>query len=216
MSDATPDDELARAASDLADSLRELRDDVAPRRGPLGLPRPPRPDEVLRFADEAAIPALVAILKANVRALEALQRAIRLARRGEDARQRGDEARDRAADLSRATLQRVDSALEEFQRAVESGGLPDDSPAAPVLDDARELRREIDRRLRDATAQERTLDGFESDDEAPREDVNVDVDAELDSLRDQYRDEDEGGEGEDGDDGADDDEGDGGPEGDGT
>ncbi|WP_135822595.1 DUF7547 family protein [Halostella litorea] len=196
MSDATPDDEFARAAGDLADSLRELRGDVEPRRGPLGLPRPPRPDELLRFADEAAIPALVAVLEANVRALEALQRAIRLARRGEDARQQGGEARDRAADLSRATLQRVDSALEEFQRAVESGGLPDDSPAAPVLEDARELRREIDRRLRDATAEERTLDEFEDEDSGKG--VNVDVDAELDSLRDQYRedgDEDEGGDG---------------------
>jgi len=195
-----PDDDLARAAGDLADSLRELQGDVEPARGPLGLPRPPRPDELLRFADEAAIPALVAILEANVRALEALQRAIQLARTGQEARDRGDEARDRAADLSRATLQRVDSALEEFQRAVESGGLPDDSPAAPVLEDARALRREIDRRLRDATAEERTLDEFE--DEEPREDVNVDVDAELDSLRDEYRVGDGEDDGEDGDGGS--------------
>lgn len=209
MSDATSDDDLARAADDLADALRDLRADVGPRRGPLGLPRPPRPSEVLRFADEAAIPAVVAVLEANIRILEALQQGLRLARKGQEVGQRGDEARgraadarDRASDVSRATLRRVDSALEDLQTAFESGELPEDSPARPVLEDARELRREIDRRLQETAEQEHTLDEYEGDGaEGPaardlNDGVKVDVDAELDSLRDRYRD--DAGDGSDG------------------
>ncbi len=74
-------DDLAAAAADLAASLEALRDDVAPRprRGPFGLPRPPRPVELLRFADDHAIPTVIALLEANVRALELLRAALRLA-----------------------------------------------------------------------------------------------------------------------------------------
>jgi hypothetical protein len=219
MSDATPDDDLARAADDLADALRDLRDDVGPRRGPLGLPRPPRPSEVLRLADEAAIPAIIAVLEANIRILEALQRGLRLARKGREVSQRGGDAADRAADardraseVSRTTLQRVDSALEDLQTTFDAGDLPEESPAQPVLEDARELRREIDRRLRETTEQEHTLDEYEGDGrenedaEAVDDGVKVDVDAELDSLRDRYREgggEDGDGDDSDGDDGGD-------------
>ena len=54
-----------------------------PPRGPLGLPRPPTPGELLAFVDDHAIPTTIAVLEANVRALKALRGAIKLLRQTE-------------------------------------------------------------------------------------------------------------------------------------
>jgi len=228
------DEDLARTAGDLADSLRDLRDEVGPRRrpprGPFGLPRPPTPREVLRFTDEVAIPATIAILEVNIKLLEAVQKAIRMAETERRAREQGEEVADRAREggrtvrsgagrVGRETLDRLDDALDELQTAVEEGSLPREETAREILTEARELRADLEAQVRDA---EETVDeqrrrerendreveserdaGISASDEdgAPASDESdgdedetgpqVDVDAELRSIKDQYDDEDD-------------------------
>lgn len=230
------DEDLARTAGDLADSLRELRDEVGPRRrprrGPFGLPRPPTPREVLQFTDEVAIPATIAILEVNIKLLEAVQKAIRLAETERRAREQGEEVADRAREGGRAvrsgagrvgreTLDQLDNALDELQTAVEEGSLPREETAREILTEARELRADLEAQVRDAedTADEQRRRERENDREAggergagisasdddgeddpPSDETDgeedetgpqVDVDAELRSIKDQYDDEDD-------------------------
>ncbi|WP_049899931.1 DUF7547 family protein [Halococcus agarilyticus] len=197
------DPDLERLAGDLSTTLDDLRDELegerGPPRGPLGLPRPPTPGELVRFTDEYTIPTLIAVLEANIRLLEALQGAIRLARTGE----RGREMRALTGELGRDGLDRLDDVLVDLQDALD--GRPENPEARTLLDDARALRHEIDDRLAeagngrrpDATRPRDTADG-ERDDVDPEatddsdEGVAIDVDSELDSIRDEVDGDDDG------------------------
>lgn len=186
MSDSASDEDLARLAADLARSLRDLQGELEPGRR-RGL-RPPSPRELLRFTDEVAIPGTILILETNVRALRLLQRAIRLAD-PERTRDRDDDAvRDRAIQLSRTTVEKLDDVLGDVQAAIE--GRPNDDEARRVLDEARSLRDEIDDRLAADPAT-----GETDADTGSGPTVPVDVDAELQSIKDDLDD--------DGDDGSD-------------
>lgn len=176
MSDATDgrtDEELAADVGELADALRELREELRPRRrGPFGLPAPPSPGELLRFADERAIPFAIAVLEANIRALELLQGAIRLAQSGKAAGERASRTQDRAASLGRTTLERLDGVLSDLEDAANDGNLPGRADAREVLTEARRLRDEID----DALA-ERIEDGESPSEESDTNDpTEIDVD----------------------------------------
>ena len=206
MSESPRDPELVELADELSATLSDLRDELdgrrEPPRGLFGLPRPPTPRELLEFTDEFTIPAVIAVLEANIRALEAFQGAIRLARVGDEATERGREARARTEDLGRGALDRLDDVLVDLQDALD--GRPADPEARTLVDDARALRREIDERLRetdrrsndrrtsrrDAWTAERDRRRPEDEtgeshsrDAAADESVAIDVDAELDSIR---------------------------------
>ncbi|RZH67470.1 DUF7547 family protein [Natrinema altunense] len=219
---ADSDDELADAIRELARTIDALRDELegprSRRRPPL---RPPTPRELLRFTDEVALPAVLAVLETSVRALEAFQRSLKVVRTGQEARDRTEAATDatseRASELRRTTLSQLDSVLSELQRAASEGGLPADEEARDLLAEARELRDDVDSRLRDAAERESrsgptadsdrpaaergvtidiedgppTEDGTDRDDD-PGRDSAVDVDAELETLRDQYADDEDG------------------------
>ena len=73
-------DDLEAAVRELSDTLEQLRTELRrPPTGPLGLPQPPKPGELLRFTEQYTIPALVSLLDASVRVLELLAAAIRVA-----------------------------------------------------------------------------------------------------------------------------------------
>lgn len=182
MSDRTDDTDLVRLTADLTRSLRDLQRELEPRRRR----RPPTPRDLLRFTDEVAIPAVILLLETNVRALQLLQRAIRLADgRDSDSGSAETAVRDRAADLSRTTLERLDSALAEVQNAIE--GRPTDDDARELLDEARTLRAELDERLTRQSASAASADAFD-DDDLRVTNVPVDVEAELQSIRDEIDD----------------------------
>ncbi len=207
MDDSARDPDVAELAEELTATLTDLRDELdgrrEPPRGPLGLPRPPTPRELIDFTDEFTIPTVIAVLEANIRMLEAFRGAIRLARAGDETRERGREARARTEELSRGALDRLDDVLADLQNALD--GRPEDPQARTLLDDARALRREIDERLRepDRNTNERlnSRDSAWSGRQRPREGelreadshdvtadeegVAIDVDAELDSIRDE-------------------------------
>ncbi len=217
------EEELAEVAGELAEELQALREDLdrdRRRRTPLGLPRPPRPSEVLRLADEFAIPALIALLEANIKLLKGVQQVIRLADREREARERGRAAGSTAADAGRATMQKLQDALDDLGTAIENGAFPDDRAGSDVLEDVRDLQGEIENRLESAREQREAAsdtrqaelpgedpapaDGGAAPGEEEMDDgVEIDVDAELDSLRERYREEpgdgavDDGGDNED-------------------
>ena len=196
------DQALEAAVRDLADAVEDLRAELQePRRGPLGRFRPPSPRELLRFTEQQTIPAIVAVLETNVRMLELLAAAIRVADGrpldavdpDDDGFETGRRALETGADglaaASRATLERLDAALDELQEAAD-GGAPDDPEVRRLLSEARTLRAEVDRRLADATDRSAGV-GTAPDDADPRQveedetggPVEVDVEEELDTLR---------------------------------
>jgi hypothetical protein len=196
--------ELAETTAELSETLESLRDELArPPRGPLGLPRPPKPSELLRVTEQYTIPTVVALLEAAIRSLELLGAALRVADgRPIDAitersgRSDGPGSRDRIAATSRETLRRLDDALAELQSAAR--GEPSNPEVQALFDEARTLSAKVDERLRDAVAESetetraRTTDparGFEeidaeseSDDSEPDE-IGIDVDEELASIK---------------------------------
>ncbi|MGB9932174.1 DUF7547 family protein [Haloarcula amylolytica] len=170
------DDDLTALVTDLVTTLQELETEVEPTTDS-GLPRPPTPGELLRFTSDVTIPAVILVLKSNIEALKLLRRALRMAEgRPTSTGSASDEVRQRASDLSRATLSRLDGALTDLQRAVE--GTPEDEEARELIQEAQQLRSQIQDRLADET-------GASGDAEPDRgTDVPVDVDAELRSIKD--------------------------------
>jgi len=196
-------DDLEAAVRELSDTLEQLRTELRqPPTGPLGLPRPPSPGELLRFTEEYTIPALVSLLETSIRVLELLAAAIRVADGrsldgaveegvagvGERSLEYVGDGTEGLAAASRATLERLDDALAELQEAAE-GGRPDDPEVQSLLADARELRAEIDGRLAEAASDaeaespaDRDPDGGGGTDE-DESGVGIDVDEELETIR---------------------------------
>ncbi|ARS88714.1 DUF7547 family protein [Natrarchaeobaculum aegyptiacum] len=220
---ADQDDDLAEAIRELTRTLEEVGEELgadrsrSPLRDPTGsMPRPPlrppTPREFLAFTDEVALPALLAALESSVRTLEAFQRAIRLVRTEREARDRvtetADVTSDRATDLRRTTLDHLDTVLAELQRATTEGTLPADDRARELLEEARDLRDDVDDRLRRAAEssdrdrpsggvqidvqsgsidhRSRNQDGEQDAEPEPDDKSAVDVDAELETLKDRY------------------------------
>jgi hypothetical protein len=188
--------DLAEATEELSETLEALREELRePPRGPLGLPRPPRPAELLRFTERYAIPTVVAVLEASIRTLELLSAALRVAdgrpldaATGRSERRAGQEVlgsieqagRDRIAASSRETLRRLDDALAELQSA--AAGDPSNPELRRLLEDARELRSEVDERLSEARID---AEGDRGSPETGTDTggIDVDVDAELASIK---------------------------------
>lgn len=186
----TREDDLEERVDELQRTLEELRREIEPRppRGPGGLPRPPTPGELVRFADEQAIPTAIAVLEANVRALELLQGALRLADTGRAAGEEAERTRRRAADASRRSLSRLDRVLEDLQEATHGDTLPENGDARDILQEARDLREEIAERIGEAERDRQRARDVERESD-PRADstadggVEIDVEDELDSIR---------------------------------
>jgi hypothetical protein len=166
---SAPDEDVTALLSDLVRTLQDLETEVEPRTDS-GRPRPPTPQELLRFTSDVTIPAAILVLKTNIEALKLLRRALRIAEGRPTEPSDGTAVRERATELSQATLARLDDALQDLQGAVE--GRPEDDEARELLTEARELRADLAAAVTDGDA------GGEATD------VPVDVDAELRSLKD--------------------------------
>ncbi|MFC7133919.1 MULTISPECIES: DUF7547 family protein [Salinibaculum] len=170
------DADLPALLSELTRSLETLQDELEPsdRRA-----RPPTPRELARFTSEVTIPAIVLVLETNIRALRLVQRALRFAD-GRDVRPSDDgpRTRQRAVELGRATLSRLDETLTDLGEALE--GRPPDDEARELLTRIRDIEDDIEAQL-EATGAEA---------EPGPDGVEVDVDAELASLKDDVSDDD--------------------------
>ncbi len=201
--------DLADATAELSETLEALRTELgAPARSRFGLPRPPRPSELLRFTEQYTIPTVIGLLETSIKALELLGAALRVADgrpldavsdrsaggpNGGSIDAVGRAGRDRIARTSRDTLRRLDDALAELQSAAE--GDPSSPELQGLLSEARELRAEVDARLGDAISEtERNADSGGADRSEPTEigistaekgseEVGIDVDEELESIK---------------------------------
>jgi hypothetical protein len=182
MSDTDPD--VTELLADLTRSLQELEREIEPDRRL----RPPTPGQLSQFASEVAIPGLILVLRTNIKALQLLQRTIRLAQ-GRDVRSGGStgaEVRERAESLSRATLAQIDDTLSDIQAAVD--GRPSDDETRELLSEARNLR---DRLQEELEADGNDTGGEESGTaDVSGDPVDIDVEAELRTLKDDLEDDD--------------------------
>jgi hypothetical protein len=174
MSDA--DEDISALLSDLVRTLQALQTEVEPRTD-RGRPRPPTPEELLRFTSDVTIPAAILVLKTNIEALKLLRRALRMAEGRPATETSGGGVQERATQLSRATLAGLDDALSDLQSAVE--GRPADEDARELLTEARQLRASLAERLAESQSVDR--DDFDA---VEGTEVPVDVDAELRSIKD--------------------------------
>ena len=208
------DEDLAALLDDLERTLADLRVELdeeerrRPRRtGPL--PRPPSPGEFLRFTEEYTIPTVVAVLEATIRSLELLQEVLRVANPDRRASLDGVRARGRRGNASDVAVTGVERALSELRTALSEADLPSDVESRDIVADARDLSAEIESRIRESRRRERERKGGDQraadrsvtigvreettdadGDDADRDDVDeddgsVDVDAELESIRDE-------------------------------
>jgi len=197
MSDADADPDVTELLTDLTRSLQELQTEIEPDRRL----RPPTPRELSRFTSEVAIPGLILILETNIRVLKLLQRTIRLAEGKDPSGGKAvPEMRDRAERLSRATLSQLESTLSEVQSAVE--GRPDNDETERLLSEARKLRDQVQDELERRSQQragttERPTDEGQGVDKSELQDdtVDIDVEAELKSIKDNLDDAEDGGDG---------------------
>lgn len=230
-------DELESTLVELRAELDEERRDAPqiPRGLPGGGRRPPRPprlSEVLRFTEEYTIPTLISVLETNIRLLRLGGAALR-ALDPERSAMPSDEdgAVRRAIDAGRGlSTDRLAKSLNELDDALAGTEAPD-SEARELLSEAEALSAEIQDRLRDATdaaaaRRGRTAGDHAEEDESVSIDVSdasekesadtsdepddtpaPDVDAELDSIREEVRGSEDGAdaEGADGDDEPDED-----------
>ncbi len=176
MSEEGPeaDPEVTELIADLTRELRRLQREVEPDRQSQSQSRSLRQD-IARFTSEVAIPGLILLLRTNIRALELLRRAIRIADgRSPRSATGGSEMRDRAEKLGSVTLSQLDNVLGELQSAVEDR---EGERAQDLIADAREIREQIQDEL--------DTDGEEA------ETVDIDVEAELRSLKDDLDDRDD-------------------------
>ena len=180
MSDAG-DPDVTRLLRDLTRELQTLQrelDDGSRRGLPSG-------SQLSRFTSEVAIPGVILLLETNIRALQLLRRTIRLAD-GRDPRDTGSstarEFRDRAEQLGQATLVQLDNALAEVQESLDER--EGDDEATQLLEDARRLQSQIREQLAQSEAESTAIDI--GDDET--DPVDIDVDAELQSLKDNLED----------------------------
>ena len=163
-----PDDLEARLDR-LEATLEELRDAVLDDERVRSGRRAARPaaETALRLTERLALPAAVAALEANVRALTFVQDRLREL-----------EERDRSGEsleptrVSERMLDRLDEALGGMERAIEDSSLPQNAEARRLLERARELNADVRERVRESAPEA-----------APSEAVTIDVEAELDQLR---------------------------------
>lgn len=176
---------LEATTRELLDTLREIERAVEPP-DPGRLIQPPTPRGFLEFTSEVGIPAAILVLRTNIAVLELLQRSLRMMGDRADRGPSGGESdgdrprvRRRAADLTATSLGRLDDALSDLQSAVDGRSI-DRSPEE-LLAEARRQTEELEAQLEAPGESNRAED---LDDELDRAGgASVDVEAELDSLR---------------------------------
>lgn len=174
------DEQLRERVEDLAGTLAELEGELREQR------RRPRLRDLVRFTREVTIPAVILVLRTNIQALKLLQRALALG----DSEQRGGgtRLRERAEAAGQSALSELDSALEDLGDALSAN--PRDGRARDLLEEARDLQAEVEADLSRGPEPGAGPEG------ADPGGVDIDVDAELRSIKDEL--DDEGGEGGDG------------------
>lgn len=201
--------DLTRLIRDLTRELQRLQRELEPdRRG-----RFPTPRELSRFTSEVAIPGVILLLETQIRVLQILRRTLRLAEgrdpSGERDRPSGAQVRDRAEQLGETALLRLGETLGEIERSLDQSTGHED--AQELLTEAQTLQRRIREELAaDTETGENVADEIAMDDgSGPTDSVQIDVEAELESLKENVENDEQPTAGTDSPDGNEEDEGEG-------
>ena len=174
MNDTRTTDSLRSDVEELTRRLEEISRELEP--GDRRRLRPPTIRELRRFTADVTIPAILLVLETNVRALRLLQRTIAVPDREEtDSREPRSVLGERATDATVAALRRLDDALADLQDSLEGRG--GDPEFRNMVAEARALQTDIERRLAESGG-------------SRSEPVTIDVEAELDSIKEELGDED--------------------------
>jgi len=169
--------DLPQLLRELTTSLSALQRDLkAEQRG-----RGRSLDRLLQFTTDVTIPATILVLETNIRALRLLQRTLRMVGDSETEGQSTTASEDVAA-VGRSVVDRLDDALDDVQATVDSSDL--DDRTRENLSEVRTLSQQLDQRLEALSANDDSRD------------VNVDVEAELQSIKDRHSDEGDGADSE--------------------
>lgn len=166
-------DDIAERLDRLEETLEELQMAIEAETGDAEPSAPQQAAETaLRLTERLAVPAAVAALEANVRLLEFLQDRLEAVER----REAPDPGRTVTA-VSEPMLDRLDDALARMERVIEESDLPQNAEARELLERARGLNQEVRER---AQGMGTTPEGDEV--------VTIDVEEELDQLKDDVED----------------------------
>jgi hypothetical protein len=153
---ARRDDDFDELLADLETTLGDLRETLREEQGERRPMRPPSPGELLRFTEEYTIPTVISVLEANIRALKLLQQLLRLADPARSLEEGTRSVRDRLASADtrgtatvagEAALDQFERALADLQTALRESDLPTDGEARSIVEEARSLSNEIERRV---------------------------------------------------------------------
>ncbi len=156
---------LAEDVSDLIRTLESLQRELEP--GDRRRLRPPTPRELRRFTTEVTIPAAILVLETNVHVLKLLQRALRQPEFRETGRRGSPPLSERITGVASDALDRLDDTVASLQNSPAQS----DGDVAELLDEARRLQSRIE-------------DELESAQTADTDSVSIDVEAELESIKD--------------------------------
>ncbi len=151
--DPRDDDELDERLDELEDKLGRLRDELGA--DSRSSSRLPSPSEFIRFTEQYTIPTVIALLETAIRSLELLRGLLRLAdpnrRVAEDL---GDQLTGRTdgrlAQARSEASRGLARSLSELRTALSEADLPQDEPSKSIIEEARELSAEIERRVEQA------------------------------------------------------------------
>jgi hypothetical protein len=166
MTETQSEQSFPELIAELTRALEELESEIEPQRRL----RPPTPEELTRFTSEIAIPGVILVLKTNIQALRLLQRTLRFAD-GRNSRESNTAGiQDRAVTVGRATLSKLEGALEDLESTLQER--PVDEDARDLLQEARELQQRTAEELAD-------MDPNDGDGDT----VDIDVESELQSIK---------------------------------
>ena len=147
------DDDLDERLDELEDKLGRLRDELGDDTGSSS--RLPSPSEFIQFTEQYTIPTVIALLETAIRSLELLRGLLRLAdpnRRVTD--DIGDQLTGRTdgrlAEARSEASRGLARSLSELRTALSKADLPQDEASKSIIEEARELSAEIERRVEQA------------------------------------------------------------------
>lgn len=189
--------DLAELLDSLDATLEELRRDLVDEadvpsrqsnRSSRRIPQPPSVSELLRFTEEYTIPTVIALLEVTVEVLELLQGLLRLAGPGpRDTSEAGARKSAPSSDriLRGASERAADdlvTVLRDLRTALTEADLPDNPESRSIIEEARELSAEIERRIEEGGVSSR--DGEPGTPSTGAVTIEVDKDEDQDSEAD--------------------------------
>lgn len=178
----TDEPDINRRLDTLEETLADLRAELATEEG---RNREMASDSFLQLAWDIAVPIGIAVIEVQLRTLKRLSENLQ-----QFDRERGQRSLDNWTRETRrqgvTTLSRLEDTLEQLEQDIDRGRIPAGGNIRELLSETRELTQDIEQQVQ-------SVDATASDEEPTSRDrgVQIDVESELDTIRDELDDENE-------------------------